>query len=389
MIETRDGITIIGTAHVLKSSVEEVETTIRALRPQKVLVEIDPARLKALQDPEAWRNTDIFQVLRQKKQHLFLLQLYLAAMQAQMGRETGVAPGMDMLRAVQVGEEVGAEVVLVDRDVSVTLKRGFGSMGMWARMRLFWKVWLQVLTPTDRSQPPPDLEEVMQSDAITQMTEEFARFAPAVKTALIDERDAYMASHIQEQARTSAGPVVAVVGAGHLKGIRTHLDQGTAPVDRTPLDALPPKRLGLGKILAYAVPLLIIALFVWLGVTGRYAQLLDVGLAWILINGGLAALGVAIALGHPLSMLVAFVAAPITSLHPAIAAGWFAGLTEAKMRTPKVMDFEAIKLAESTGQFLRNPVVRVLLVTALANLGSMVGTYVAGAHIVRSIFGGG
>src|SRR5687768_11674817 len=142
MIEEMGGAVVVGTAHISPTSVAEVETVLRERRPARVLVELDAARRKALEDPDAWQKTDLVKVVREGKQHLFLLQLYLAAMQAQMGRETGVAPGTEMLRAMQVGTEIGAEVVLIDRDVSVTLKRGFGAMGFWSRARLFWKVWM-------------------------------------------------------------------------------------------------------------------------------------------------------------------------------------------------------------------------------------------------------
>jgi pheromone shutdown-related protein TraB len=306
-------------------------------------------------------------------------------MQAQMGRETGVAPGSEMLRAIQVGTEMGAEVVLIDRDVSITLKRGFGSMGFWARARLFWKVWMDVLTPT--KQMPPSLEEMLKTDAITKMTEDFARFAPAIKTALIDERDDYMASHIREQVHLG-GPVVAVVGAGHVPGLRLRLEGGSAVVPRVQLDQLPPPRVTAGKVLAWAIPLLLVAGFVYVGYTADWTDLRDELVFYVLMTGGFAALGVVLAFGHPWSVLTAFVAAPITVLHPLLAAGWFAGLAEAKVRTPTVADFQAIKHIETMRGFWRNGVVRILLVTALANLGAVVGSGVVGVRLFQLFFGG-
>lgn len=386
MIETvRDGVVLVGTAHVSATSVRTVEEAIRERRPDRVLVELDPRRYEALRDPEAWQKTDIVQVLREKKQHLFLLQLYLANMQARVGRETGVSPGMDMLRAVQVAEEVGAEVVLVDRDVSVTLKRGFGSLGFWEKLRLFWNVWVEILTPAkagdDRA---ADVDALLETDAITAMTDEFARFAPKVKVALIDERDAYMASHIDEQAEDGS-TVLAVVGAGHVPGIKRHL-AGERP-DRAPLEELPAKRFGIGRVLAVLVPALVLGMFGYLLYLGDYAALLDALAEWVLINGTLSALGALLAGGHILSVLVAFVAAPITSVNPTLAAGWFAGLTEAKMRTPTVGDFQEIRDIETFRGFWSNGVVRIILVTALANLGSTVGTYVAGTRIANALLG--
>lgn len=351
--------------------------TIRERRPRQVHIELDVRRFEALKDPEAWRRTDIVQVLREKKQHLFLLQLYLANMQARIGQETGSEPGAEMMAAVQAADEVGSEVVLIDRDVAITLKRGFGSMGFWARLRLFWNVWLEVFTPAAAEDPKPlDVEAMLETDAITQMTQEFARFAPDVKVALIDERDAYMAGKIQA-ARVQGHSVVAVVGAGHLPGLLRHLREPASIPDAATLEALPPKRVGLGAILGWGIPLLVVAAFVYLGVTGRFQELWDGVGSWILITGGFAALGAALALAHPLSILTAFVAAPITTLHPLLAAGWFAGLTEAKVRTPTVADFQAIKRITTFRGFWTNAVVRILLVTALANLGAMVGMSIA------------
>jgi pheromone shutdown-related protein TraB len=373
LLEEREGITLVGTAHILASSVKEVEETIRAKRPARVLVELDPSRLKALQDPEAWQNTDIIRVLRERKQYLFLLQLYLAAMQAQMGRGTGVAPGSDMLRAVQVAEEVGAEVVLIDRDVAITLKRGFGSMGVWARLRLFYKVWMELLTPADPDAPPPDLERILESDAITEMTEQFARFAPTVKTALIDERDAFMASHIREQAekaRAEGTHVVAVVGAGHLKGITRWLDGPEGMPPREMLAQKPPRRFPWATTISIALSLGILVLIGWRVSEDGGQTLQDALVLWIVVHFIFAGLGALIAFGHPLAILTGAASAPFTSLIPIIRSGYLAGFVQAKMSTPKVRDFQDIKRIETFGQFWRNGVVRVLTVMSMTVMGS-------------------
>ncbi|HJQ93951.1 MAG TPA: TraB/GumN family protein [Candidatus Thermoplasmatota archaeon] len=404
--ELRGGVILVGTAHVAASSVAEVEQTIRGRRPAKVLVELDPRRLEALKDPEAWQRTDIVRIIREKKQHLFLLQLYLASVQAQMGRETGVAPGAELLRAVQVAEEVGAEVVLIDRDIAVTLKRGFGSLGFWARMRLFYSLWAEVMTPAAAEKGKLDVEALLKSDAITQMTEEFARVAPPIKTALIDERDDYMASHIAEQTALSApqgsagadaadaapsGGIVAVVGAGHLAGIKARLGSTTPPTAamRAVLDQPPPPRVTVGQVVGWAIPLAIVAFFVYLAVTGRFAELREQALAFVLITGGLSALGCILALGHPIAVVVAFLAAPIGVLHPLLATGWFAGLAQAWVRKPTVADFQAIKQIETMRQFWSNGVVRVLLVTALTNVGAMVSTAIVIPRFFQAVAGGG
>ncbi|MEE9151572.1 MAG: TraB family protein, partial [Thermoplasmata archaeon] len=237
-----------------------------------------------------------------------------------------------------------------------------------------------------------DLEEIMNEDAITMMIEELSKIAPSVTRILVYERDAYIAKKLSTL--SEEGKVVAVVGAGHLKGIKKNL----ASIDDTPsfedLNAVPQKRLRLGKVIAYSIPILFFVLLGWLVVNGLLSQdpeywdnLKRVMLTWFLINGVFSAVGAALARGHPYSILTAFVAAPFTSLNPAVAAGWFAGAVEAKVRTPTVKDFQDLSTLETTKQFLNNRVLRVLMVAALANIGSVIGTFVAGAEIFRIMFG--
>ena len=386
--ELPGGVTLVGTAHVAASSVAEVEQAIRAGRPARVLVELDSRRLEALRDPDAWQRMDIVRILREKKQHLFLLQLYLASVQSQMGRETGSAPGAELLRAVQVAEEVGAEVVLIDRDIAITLKRGFSTLTFWTRLRLFWHLWMELMTPAATEEGKLDVEALLKSDAITQMTEEFARVAPSVKTALIDERDEYMASHIGEQ-RARGGGLVAVVGAGHLPGIKARLLSNVPPPERrAELDLPPPKRVTVGTVVGWLIPLAIVAFFVYLALTGRFSELRDQALAFVLITGGLSALGCALALGHPVAILVAFVAAPIGVLHPLLATGWFSGLAQAWVRKPTVADFEAIKRIQTLKGFWTNGVVRILMVAALTNLGAMASTAIIIPRFFQALAGG-
>lgn len=400
-----DGVVVVGTAHVSPQSVADVERTIRERRPTRVLVELDARRLEALRDPQRWRDTDLLQIIREKRQHMFLLQLYLANMQARIGEETGVAPGAELLRAVEVADEVGAEVVLIDRDIAITLRRGFGAMGFWQRFRLFWNVWVRVLTPTERERPGTpgheprpkgkhtamelDVDALLENDAITAMTEEFARVAPVVKTALIDERDAYMASHIAQ--RSADASVVAVIGAGHVAGVRRLLAAGTSPSPegRAALDETPKRRVTVARILAYVLPAVVLGGFALIAIRGDFGQLRDAWIYWVLVNGGLSALGALLARGHPLSVLTAFVAAPLTSLSPMLAAGWFAGLVEAKIHTPTVADFEGLQKLATFRDFWRNDVVRILLVTALANLGSSIGTWLGLVEIIQAAGGGG
>lgn len=385
LIEEVGGLTLVGTAHVSAQSVADVERVIRDKRPDAVLVELDPRRLEALRHPEAWANTDIFKVLRDKKQHLFLLQLYLASMQARVGRATGVAPGAELLRAIEVAEETGAKVVLMDRDVGITMRRGFGSLRFGEKLRLGWNILKELAVP---AQSPGHLDaaaidKMRESDAVTEMTEEFAEFAPAIKKALIDERDDYMSSHLRE----ASGRTVGVVGAGHVPGIIARLKDGRALPSRAELEERPKRRVGPGLVLAWLVPLLLAVAVGYLIANGRWDELQTYAVTWIVLHAVLAGLGAAIAFGHPFAILTAACAAPFTSILPVgVRSGWLAGLVQAKAHTPKVRDFAAIKTAETFGAFWRNGVVRVLTVAAMTNLGSLVATWLT---IGSAWWGGG
>ena len=138
----------------------------------------------------------------------------------------------------------------------------------------------------------------------------------------------------------------------------------------------------LGIWLKWGIPALIIGLIGY----GFYAVDTDVSIEmiqrWFLINGTLSAIGTAIAFGHPITIATAFVAAPFTSLNPAVAAGWVAGLVEAFLRKPQVRDFE--DLAEDITHlrgFWKNNITRILLVVMFANLGSAIGTFAGGFAI--------
>lgn len=395
--EPRPGLAIVGTAHVSPQSVQEVRDLILARRPAKVLVELDAKRLAALQDPDAWLNTDIIQVIRQKKQYLFLLQLYLANMQSRLGVAAGAAPGSEMMAAVAAAKEVGAELVLIDRDIGITLRRMAGSMGFWARMRLVWRFMMEMFVPDDPKQKDLDaqLREILETkqDAITRMTDEFARFAPEAKTALIDERDDYMAGHMLEQAQgltpatgdaaaPATGGIVAVIGAGHMTGIKQRIREGKARATRAELERPPPKRFPWVMLINLAITLLVAgALFYFIG-RGDKAQAIHYIWLWVVLHFVFAGLGAALAFGHPLAILTGASAAPITSILPVgVKSGWLSGLVQASVRKPKVRDFQEIKRAERFGDFWRNDVVKVLTVTSLTIIGSEIANFV-GAYII-------
>ncbi len=388
-VVVNERLVLVGTAHVAKASVEEVEEAIKEHKPEIVAVELDEKRYEVLTNKQKWEETPVTDMIRGGRAFFFLAQVFLASIQRRLGKEFGAEPGSEMVAAIKAAERDAIRVELVDRDITITLRKAWRTMGLREKFRLFWEFSKAMVGYSDEEEI--DLEELMDEDVITMMIEELSEIAPSVTKILVFERDAFIAKKLSKL--SEEGKVVAVVGAGHVKGIQENL----ANIDATPsfeeLNAVPKKRIKIGKTVAYTIPILFFALLGWLVFNGLITKdpnywdnLARVMFIWFLINGVCSAIGAAIARGHPYSIATAFVAAPFTSLNPAVAAGWFAGAVEAKVRTPKVKDFQELSRIETTKQFLNNRVIRVLMVAALANIGSIIGTFVAGAEIFRMMF---
>ncbi|RLF27161.1 MAG: TraB family protein [Thermoplasmata archaeon] len=375
-------VLLVGTAHVSPESVKEVKEAIESYKPDVVAVELCKSRYKVLTEKERWDETPITSFLQGGKAYLLLAQTFLASIQRKIGKELGSEPGAEMVAAITEAKNKGIEVALVDRDISVTLKRAWRKMGFREKMRLALE-FIKAMIGYDEDEDF-DINELMEQDVISAMMEEFGKIAPSATDVLINERDKYIAKRILDEKKK--GKVLAVVGAGHIQGIESYLEKGEVNVDISSLEKVPKKRVNVAKMIAYAVPALFVSVVTWVLVTSGLSSLnkvLDLFLWWFLINGFLAAAGAAIARGHPLSVLTAFVAAPFTSLNPAVAAGWFAGIVEAKLRMPTVRDFQQLNKVEGLGDFLNNRVIRLLMVVALANLGSTIGTVVAIPYIIK------
>ena len=365
-------IYVIGTAHISARSAEEVARLIEAVRPDCVCVELDSARHQALTQPDAWREMDLFQVVRQKRATMLLAHLILASFQRRLGDRLGIKPGAEMLRAIEKAEEVGAQLVLADRDIQITLRRTWGRLGWWDKMRLVYHLMLTLVANPSISEE--EIENLKNQDVLSQVMESFATAFPRAKHTLIDERDRYMAHKI----RTAPGnSVVAVVGAGHLKGILERLAEDSRDEDLAPLMVIPPKRWST-RAFQWSVPALVLGLIGYGFFQADADVSWDMIKIWFLANGLLSALGAALALAHPFTILAALLAAPLTSLNPMVAAGWVAGLVEAISHKPRVRDFESLATdITSLRGFWGNGVIRILLVVALANLGSTLGTFIS------------
>jgi len=378
-------IYLVGTAHVSPESVKLVEQTINEINPDVVAVELCQQRHDAILEQKRWDDTEIDKVIREGKSYLFLMQLLLSNFQRKIGDELDIKPGSEMLKSIKIAQEKNIKIALVDRDIKVSLKRAFNLMSLKEKFFFVYALFESLFEGEQDSQEL--MEQLKDKDIITSLIEELGREAPSIKKALIDERDRYIAYKLLDiQARS----IVAVLGAGHIEGIK-QIIESEKPISKiSRLDEIKKlddvtESLSLWKYAGYLVPALIVILVV-LGFTLKggvfvYESLLK----WVLINGCFSALGVVLAFGHPLSVLTAFLAAPLTSLNPLLAAGWFAGLMEAKLRKPKVKDFEQMLKLNNLGDYWRNGVTRILLVIAFANLGSGLGTYIAGASIFASI----
>lgn len=380
-VKVNDNIVLVGTAHISKDSVEEVKQVIKKYKPDIVAVELCQKRYDAITKKDQWEKTPVNKLLKKGNAYLLLAQTFLSSIQRRIGKEYGVEPGSEMIAAMDVAKKQGLKVALVDRDISVTLRRAWRRMGIREKFRLAWE-FLKALVGYDEEKLEDfDLEKLMDQDVISSMMEEFGEIAPSITDVLISERDRYIAKKLYEESKK--GKVVGVVGAGHLKGIKKHLEEKEFDFDLKDLEYVPKKRISIFKLIGYSIPVIFVLLIVYMYFLGGWDKTFEALKWWIIINGGASAIGTLLAWGHPLSILTAFVAAPVTSLSPAIAAGWAAGYVEYKMRKPVVKDFKDLSNLDSLRDFWRNKVIRLLFVVAFANLGSMIGTFLAIWYIAQ------
>ena len=375
VVDIDDNLRLVGTAHISSTSVALVRQQIEDWGPDLVAVELCESRKASLLEPEVLENEDLLKILNDGKSHMILLQSALAAEQRRMGIAEGEKPGAELLAAIEAAEEVGVPVELVDRDVVITLRRAWSKMGL----REKWRVMDAFLWQEDDDET--SVEELLEdSDMLSNLMEEAREVAPGAGSVLIDERDAFIAGRLQQI--RGKGKVLAVVGAGHLNGVVHQLGE-PAMESTSRLTELneEPRKPVLPKILVAAIPILFFSVVGWLAYTGQLSDLRRSAEIWLAVNAGLTGLGIIIARGHPLSVIVGALASPLTSLNPFVAAGWVAGYTQLKVDAPTGKDASDFLALDSTSLFWRNRVGKVLLVTAFGNVGSVAGTWIAAAGI--------
>lgn len=362
-------IRIVGTAHVSRKSIQDVTSAIEEFAPDIVAVELDRGRYAALR--KEGQAPAVSDVLKGGNFSQLLMQWMLAYLQRRIGMDVGVEPGAEMLAAIEEAERHGIPVALADRDIRITLMRFWRTMTLWEKGKMLAALAASLLGVGGEE---IDVDALTNQDVISAALEEFRKYAPHGAQALIDERDAYLAHQLLSLARRHER-VLGVVGAGHVEGITRYI---AAPADLPPMEKLveEPKRIPYAKILGIGVLALFAFLITAIAFSGVGLEVLVLALLyWVLINGVLSAAFTLAAGGHPLSALTAFGVSWLTSLNPLIAAGWFAAVTEAKIRKPTSADFRAIVEAESFDAMRRIPLFRVVFVAALANVGSTLGTF--------------
>ncbi len=369
-------IILIATAHVSKESALLVKQVIAEEKPDSVCIELDEGRYQNIQNPKAWENTDIVKVIKSNRVGFLLVNLALSAYQKKIARQMGNQVGGEMIQGIESAKEIGASLVMADRDIQTTFLR------IWRKLTLFEKAKLIVSLvfsfDEDKEVSELDLKELMQSDMLESVMSSMKKQFPKIGEILIRERDQFLASKI----RSAPGrKVVAVLGGAHVPGIKEEIFKEQ---DLGAISVVPPKN-KFAKIAGWIIPIAILAL-----ITYAFAVNIQTGLrqlsVWVLWTGVLAAGFTALSLGHPLSILTSFLAAPLTTIHPLLACGWFTGLVEAWIKKPTVQDVQNISAdIFSFKGFFRNRFLKILLVVIMANIGASIGTFIAGTNLIRNL----
>jgi len=384
---TRDGVhyVLLGTAHVSRTSVEAVTSIASEGKFDAIAVELCPARHQALTKQQQWKDMDLYRIIRERKAGLVMANLALGAYQRRIAEQFGIEPGAELKAAADAASEQGLPLQLIDRDLATTLKRSYRAVPWYKRMMLTTGLVMSSVSSDEIDEE--QIERLKEGDILESTFTEFAAQSPELYEALIAERDRFMAARLRQENADNVGKrILVVIGAGHLEGLAKHLanDQNEPATEVEELAALPaPKRWP--KFIPWIIAALVIT-----GFTIGFSRSPELGwrlvTIWVVVNGGLSALGALIARGHPLTIVSAMIAAPLTSLNPAIAAGMVTGVIESWLRKPKISDLERLRDDATTLKgWFKNPATRILLVFFFSNVGSAIGTWVAGFQIIERL----
>ena len=374
-------IWLIGTAHISQNSAELVKEVIEKVNPDRVCIELDEKRYKAITEKKKWETSDIKTIIKEKQLTTLLINIVLASYQKKMGEKLGTAPGVEFLEAINVSKEKNIPIELCDRDARITLKRTWNSMSFWQKLKFMFS-GLSSIDDSDEELSEEKLNEIKQKDTLNNLLQELGKAMPVLKRVLIDERDIYLATKIMN---CEGEKIVAVVGAGHVNGM-LEIIKNNQKVDIEEFNVIPPASPTI-KIIGWAIPIIIILSIVMIGYWQGSEKAVDNALIWILANGIPSALGALIAFGHPLTVLTAFIAAPFTSLTPLIGAGYVAAFVQFFFKTPLVADIQTVtEDVQKVKMWWKNKLLRILLVFLLSSLGSALGTYVGAFQVISNIF---
>ena len=373
-------ILLVGTAHISQQSADLVEEVIANEKPDTVCIELDEKRYAALSKPQHWENLDLKQVIRKKQLSTLLVNLVLSSYQKKLGGQLGVMPGTELLRAAQVAEENNAKVELCDREVRITLRRAWHATSLFKKGYLIATLFASLFDNTELDEEK--LAELRNKDVLSELMEEMGEALPATKRVLIDERDIFMA----EKLKTAAGQrIVAVVGAGHMQGIKRAIaEDNQSKIEE--ISTIPPISKA-WKIAGWSIPIAILLSIAAIGFRQGAGEAGANALYWILANGIPSAIGAMFALAHPATIFSAFAAAPITSLTPVIGAGYVCAFVQVMTKPPMVKEFESVgnDIGRLRGWW-QNKLLRIFLVFIMTGLGSSIGTWVGGYRIFTNLF---
>jgi pheromone shutdown-related protein TraB len=371
---------LVGTAHISQESVDLVREVIEREEPDRVCIELDAQRYKALSEEQRWEQLDLRQIIRTQQLTTLIANLLLASYQKRLGGQLGITPGRELLEAARVAEELDIPISLCDRDIRVTLRRAWSSLSLFRKSMLVSTFTVSAFESPEMSEE--ELRRIRQKDVLSELMEELGATMPDLKRTLIDERDRFLAQKI----RDSAGQrIVAVVGAGHLTGMIEALQAGEE-TDLEEINTIPPVS-PVWKWVGWGIPATIIGALAYIGFTKGGAAAGENALFWFLVNAIPAGIGGIIALAHPITIAAAFLSAPFTSLTPVIGAGCVAAGVQAYVQPPKVREFQRVgDDIASPGGWWRNRLLKIFLTFILTTLGSLAGTWVGGIEIVTNMF---
>ncbi len=376
-------IILLGTAHISQESIDLVRKTIAEEKPDSVCVELDEGRLKALEDRDRWKNLDIKDVLRKKQMSSLIVNLILASYQKRMGESTGVEPGSELKATVEETRTINANLVLADRDVKITLRRAWASTPFFRKFKLLASLLGSIFETEKVSEE--DLSKMREQDTLSVMMDDFGKAFPEIKQILISERDQFLAGRIL---KAEGNKVLAVVGAGHLPGIKSIIESNQETPPEEDLCKIPPPS-HWATLIGWGIPAAIILAFVYIGFEFGISELADNVVFWALATGVPAALGATIALAHPFAIISALFLAPITTLHPLIGVGMFTGFIQAYFCPPRVFEMETV--AEDLwkpSRWWKNRFTRVILAFICPGLPTTIGSIVGIERIVSTISNG-